>query len=222
MVRRITAILTGMLMLVMATPLAAQRVEGSFSGGYTLSEGISVDDIEVVGLFFDNLNVKSGGSFNLTFGVFIDSNIQVEFLYGRQLSKLTASGVSGTADVSELNVDNYHGNLVYNFGYGDSRVRPFIFGGLGATRYGFGNLLFSGAPGGQISSDTRFSTTWGGGVKFYAGPNVGVRAAARWTPTYITSTDVGIWCDPWYGCWAVGDPDYSHQFELSGGITFKF
>jgi hypothetical protein len=43
----------------------------------------------------------------------------------------------------------------------------------------------------------------------------------RWTPTYIKSDPAGIWCDPFYGCWALSDTQYSNQFETSGGITVR-
>lgn len=46
--------------------------------------------------------------------------------------------------------------------------------------------------GNVIDSSTRFSTTWGGGVKVYPGRNVGLKLTARWTPTYIKSDPGGI------------------------------
>ena len=45
---------------------------------------------------------------------------------------------------------------------------------------------------------------------------------ARWTPTYIKSDAEGWWCDPYWGCYVVGNPQYSYQLELSGGITLRF
>jgi hypothetical protein len=69
---------------------------------------------------------------------------------------------------------------------------------------------------------TRLSSTWGAGVKFYATPNVGVRFGLQWTPTYIKSNAVGWWCDPFWGCYLAGSPEYNHQFDLSGGLTFRF
>ena len=43
-------------------------------------------------------------------------------------------------------------------------------------------------------------------MKFYLSPNFGLKATARWTPTYIKSTSAGYWCDPFYGCWLLADP----------------
>lgn len=54
------------------------------------------------------------------------------------------------------------------------------------------------------------------------GPRVGARVGVLWTPTYIKSDAAGWWCDPFWGCYLVGNAQYSHQFDISGGITFRF
>ena len=145
---------------------------------------------------------------------------QVGFLFGQQFSTLELKTRLGTThDAADMKVNNYHGIFTYNFGYGDSQVRPFIFGGLGATNYSPGD-----ANGFPVESNTRFSTTWGGGVKFYATENIGFNFTARWVPTYINSSDAGIWCSPYWpgGCWVLSEANYSNQFDLSGGVNFKF
>ena len=216
MVRRIAAVLAGIWLL--AQPLSAQKVEISFNAGYTLSEGIQGEERNVLGLIYDRAEVNSGGSFHFTVGFYATPKAQVEFLYGRQSSKLTAQGPAPTADIADMDVSNYHGNFVYNWGEEDAKVRPFAFIGLGATSYSFGNT----PSGASIDGETKFSTTWGAGAKFYLAPAVGLKLTARWTPTYIKSSADGYWCDPFYGCWVLGDPDYSHQFDISGGVTIRF
>lgn len=120
-----------------------------------------------------------------------------------------------------MNVDNYHGVLVYNFGESDAQVRPFVFGGVGATRYG--KLAFAtGTQDREIGGETQFSTTWGAGLKLYPGKSVGIRLQGRWTPTYIKSDAAGWWCDPYWGCYVLSDAQYSKQLELTGGITLRF
>lgn len=218
MVRTIAAV--SLAIFACAAPAAAQVVEASVNVGYTLAEGISVNDRDILGAFYDKVEVNSGGSFHLTFGVNATPNVLIEFLYGRQDSKLTAEGAN-KIDVSDLKVDNYHGLVTYQWGESDAMLRPFAFFGLGATHYSFGNLLLPNATG-SIAGNTQFSTTWGAGVKAYFSPNIGIKATARWTPTYIKSDPAGYWCDPFYGCWVLGDPDYSNQFDLSGGLTFRF
>jgi len=116
---------------------------------------------------------------------------------------------------------NYHGYLGYNFFEADAKFRPFLYGGLGATHFGsvdFSTPFLSGTIGGN----TQFSTTWGAGVKYYPSPKIGLRFTTSWTPTYIKSDAAGYWCDPYWGCYLVGDPQYSNQINLTGGISFRF
>lgn len=221
MAKRIAIALVGL--LIVASTASAQKVEVSVSGGYTASDGVTSNQQPRLGQLYDEALVDSGSAFNFTAGMFVTPQLEVEFLFARQGSKLQAAG-SGVADlpISELTIYNYHGNLVYNWGEMDARVRPFVFGGLGATQYSFGDVIAAQPVNGRIPSETRFSSTWGGGVKFYFSPKVGARAALRWTPTYIKSDPAGVWCDPFYGCFALGDAQYSNQFETSFGITVRF
>ena len=59
-------------------------------------------------------------------------------------------------------------------------------------------------------------------MKVYGGGHVGGRFGLLFTPTYIKSESSGYWCDPYWGCYLVGDAKYSNQFEFNGGITFRF
>jgi opacity protein-like surface antigen len=210
-----------LLLLTVVSPALAQRVEASFNVGYSASEGISTDQRPLIGQLYDTLAVDSGASVNLTFGVFFTDQMQGEFLWARQNSRLQADGPGGKLPLSELAVYNYMFNFVYNAGARDARVRPYFFGGIGATNYSFGENLLAGSSG-NLDGETRFSTNWGGGVKFYFAPSVGAKVGVRWTPTYIKSDAVGVWCDPFYGCWPLVDNQYSNQFETSGGITVRF
>ena len=75
---------------------------------------------------------------------------------------------------------------------------------------------------GTISGASKFSSTWGAGVKLYGASRVGGRFGVRWTPTYIKSDAEGYWCDPYWGCYVVGDAQYANQFDINGGVTFRF
>ena len=60
------------------------------------------------------------------------------FLWDRQTSKLNGDFVGGgSQDFADLNLYNYHGVFTYNFFAPEAKVRPYFFGGLGATVYGF-------------------------------------------------------------------------------------
>jgi hypothetical protein len=219
MSRRIGVIIAGFILT--ATSVWAQGAEVSASVGYSASEGVSTSRGPVLGQLYDRLSVNSGGSFNFTFGVFLNEQAEVEFLYGRQSSRLDATGAGPTLQVSEMNVNHYMGNFVYNWGSHDTKVRPYIFGGFGATNFAFGTNLLTGSTG-SIPNDTQVSTNWGGGVKFMFARSFGAKVALRWTPTYMGSSSDGIWCDPFYGCWPIGQHHNVNQFETAGGLVLKF
>jgi hypothetical protein len=209
------------------TSAFAQQVEASFEGGYTGSNGFTVTQSrQLFGQIYNNLDITSGGSFGLTIGAYVRSNFEVEFLWHRQFSTLQASNPAPAKTLANQDVDNYHANLVYNWGDGNAKVRPFVFGGVGATHYVPGDYdpsIPNSATLSRIGSVTKFSSTWGGGVKVYLNPYVGLKTTLRWTPTYIKTDPSGLWCDPFYGtCWVVGNPQYSNQFDVSGGVTVRF
>jgi outer membrane protein W len=197
------------------------RVEISGLAGWTFSDGVTGAAVTVPGVgTFNGIEPKDSFSWGLSLGFFVTPNVQVEFLYDQQKSQFAVTGTSAI-DIGDVNVSNYHGVLAYNFGDSDAQVRPFVFGGLGATRYG--TLGFSaGGQDREIGGETQFSTTWGAGLKLYPGKSFGIRLQGRWTPTYIKSDAEGWWCDPYWGCYVLSDAQYSNQFELTGGITLRF
>ena len=77
-----------------------------------------------------------------------------EVLWTQQKSALeggTAS--SGAFDFFTMTVRQLQGNVLYEFGAGEAKVRPFVFGGIGAT-------FFSAA---DLQSETKLSFDYGGG-----------------------------------------------------------
>jgi hypothetical protein len=211
------------LFVMAGSPAFAQgRVEVSVFGGWTFSDGVSLDGAILAGdgNLYDRVDPKDAGSFGFSIGVLASENAEVGFIYGLEPSSLVFGGTN-EREVGDLDVTTYHGYFAYNWGAADSPVRPFLFGGLGATNFGTVDVTVAGVNR-SIGGQTQFSTTWGGGVKFYPAPRFGVRAALRFTPTYIKTDEEGWWCDPYWGCWVVGNAQYSNQFEFSGGVTFRF
>jgi opacity protein-like surface antigen len=222
MLKRIVA-MTGLLMLAVAAPGFAQaNIEATVLGGWSFSDGVSGQSILASdGNLYNRLDPKDGSVFGLNFGWLFSDNAEVGFLWTRQSSKLTLGAATTGQDreVGDLSLLNYHGYLGYNFGEADAPVRPFLYGGLGATHFTSVDLTVRQA---RINGNTQFSTTWGAGVKFLPSPRIGIRVNASWTPTYVKSDAEGYWCDPWWGCYLVGDPQYSNQIHLTGGVIFRF
>jgi hypothetical protein len=112
----------------------------------------------------------------------LNQNLELEFLYGQQQSKLEVSGTA-TTEIGDFKIKNYHGIFSYNFGDSRAKARPFVFLGAGATAYP--GLSFTRVNGQQaeIGGNTQFSGTFGAGVKIYPSKSAGLRLQARWTPT---------------------------------------
>ena len=189
--------------------------------GYTFSEGVDINSTNIgSGQFVNRISPTSGLSYGFTVDWLATESFALGFNFNQQDSNLEGRiQGSGKRNFTDMKVRNYHGIFTYNFGDEDSIMRPFLFGGLGATQYSPGEI-----EGNSSDSNTRFSTTWGGGVKYFVSENIGIKGTGRWTPTYIKSDPGGVWCNPWYpwSCWVVGNPNYSHQFEMSAGVTFRF
>jgi opacity protein-like surface antigen len=211
------------LALLLTVPAKAQDPRFELRGwaGYTFSDGVSGDAREGSdGNVYTRVDPRNSGSYGFSAGFFVTEMVEIGFLWDRQDTVLEAKGTA-VREVSDLNVDNYHGYLAYNFGEVDDVIRPYVLAGLGVTR--FSNIVIRGlAETRTIPSDSRFSTTWGVGLKIYPTRNLGLFAAGRWTPTWIKTDAAGWWCDPWWGCWVVGNTQYANQIELEAGLTFRF
>jgi hypothetical protein len=222
MLKRIAVI--AFMVTLAAVPAFAQKAEVGVTFGWVYSDGVSGNTYIVPGVgSFSRIDPKDSFGWGIDVGFFIGPNAEVGFLYSNQPSKLVAGGTAGTTDreVGDLSVSTYHGTYTYNFGESDAAVRPYLTVGLGATS--FGDVSFSNAVrSGTLNGGTKFSSTWGAGAKFYGASKVGARVGVRWTPTYIKSDAAGYWCDPYWGCYLVGDAQYANQLELQGGITFRF
>jgi len=213
-------ILMAMAVAFVAATASAQepRVEISGTAGWTFSDGVGgANAVIVPGVgTFDRIDPKDAFSWGVRLGFMVSEHVEVGGLFNEQSTSLELGGTS-TVKLGDEKLYNYHGYFAYNFGDPDAKARPYILGGAGATQFGALQL-----PQHEISGNTKFSTTWAVGVKLYPGKNVGLRLEGRWTPTYIKSDAAGWWCDPYWGCYVTSNAQYANQFELAGGVNFRF
>jgi len=218
------AVIGMFIVLVAATTARAQAPKVEITGliGWTFADGVSGDPVMAAnGQTYDRVDPKDSVNFGFQFGVFLSPSAEVGFMWRRQATEAEISGTR-TDTLGDLNVDGYHGYFAYYFLDPEAKARPYILGGIGATNYG--SVSYTRADGSAASTEgnAQFSFTWGAGLKVNATPNVGMKFGIQWTPTYIKSDAEGWWCDPWWGCYVVGDAQYSNQFEIMGGISFRF
>jgi opacity protein-like surface antigen len=222
MFRKAMTVAAVLLVVTAASAMAQSKVQASVFGGYTLSDGVTGTATKAPdGNTYSAVDLKDGGAWGFTFGVNANDNIEIGFLLTQQFSALALQGTV-TRDLGSLTVTTYHPYVAFNLKDADAKVRPYVLIGLGATHYpSVGYTQVSGQTG-MTASQTKFSTALGAGVKAYASPKVGLQVGILWVPTYIKSDATGWWCDPWYGCYVTSNAQYSNQFMLNAGMTFRF
>ncbi|MDH4131824.1 MAG: porin family protein [Gemmatimonadota bacterium] len=219
MMRRLVCLLA---VLAFAAPLAAQsgKFEISPFVGYSLSDGFDVPTFTAPGngRAYNGFTFKDGLSYGASLGYYVNPVTEIEFMWSRQESQLQGERVSGGSDdAMDVAIDNYHANFVYNM-YNDRRkLRPFFLFGLGATVF-----YPDDYQGKDLDTKSYFSGKLGAGLKYAMNRSMGLKLQVNWTPTYITSTNKGYWCDPWYGCWTIGDAQYENQFGFTAALNWRF
>ncbi len=208
----ISRILLGMFLLTLcvAPSFGQERFEIQPFVGFKYGGSIPVqqNDLNLAKISIDT-SVNAGVSF--TFNA--TENLGLEFLWNRQPTKATGvlSGGGKYPEKININLDQFHGNLLINFNEEDAPLRPFLLFGLGATR-----------GSGQGSSETKFSFGLGGGIKYFFTKNMGVRLQARYAPTYLYSTAGGLWCNWWGYCWVLSNDKFLSQGDVTAGLVIRF
>lgn len=196
-----------LLVLLLLAALPAQAREFELTPFVGTRVGGDFDDIET-GLI-DDVEIDDGASFGLVFDVNFGDNWQLEFLGSMQATELIAEGtVSGKGDID---VNHFHVGGAYQFRDSLENVRPFVAFSVGATQFD---------PDGALDSESKFSLSLGGGIKYHFNDRLGVRVQGRFTATEINDDDE-VYCDP-IGCWVVEDTNFLNQTELSAGLIIRF
>jgi len=190
------------ILLVLPAPLAlCQGFEASAFGGYTSAGGI---DQTAVGI--DALEIKGSFTWGAGAAWFFSPRLGVEASWARQETAVSITTPAGSADMLVVNADQLQGSLVYVLGGAQSRIRPFVSAGLGATFFGSRDL-----------DEAKLSFGLGAGLKWLppAG-KLGARLQARYNPTRLGggSSD---YCAPFGFC-----QEWLQQLELTGGVVLRF
>src|SRR5687767_7718383 len=118
-----------LLMLSIAICASAQSsIELSGFGGVTRAVSL-----EQHALSLSDLRLRGGFTWGIQGARFFTPNWGAEIVFTQQGSGLEAVTPAGEGDLYGITVGQLHANAVYQFGDGDARWRPFVFGGAGAT-----------------------------------------------------------------------------------------
>lgn len=190
-----------LLVLLVAGPAFAQRNEVALLGGYTTAGDI---DQKAVGI--ETLEVAGSFTWGVSARHFFGDHVGLDASWTQQGSDLVIGTSEGSAELFDMKIGQFQGSLVYRFGDPAGRFRPFLLAGLGAA--------FLSAE--DLESETKLSWAVGGGLEWLPAKRWGARVQARYAPTLLNDSDSDI-CDPFGFC-----QGSLHQFELMGGLVFRF
>jgi len=205
--------------LALAGPAAAQDrggtveitpVVGGFFGG-TFEPGTLA--------FYDG-EAETGTevSYGLRLGFNVSNNFAIEASYLQSDPNLELNGGGGIGSVSQtigkMEMRLYELNFLVPWGTG--KVRPYFTMGAGVHTFS------PEVPGYSFSTDSRFTTNMGFGVKAFVTPNFGFRFEGRGRATYINSEDE-YYCDDWCGgYYYYGDSQWYWSGEATAGVVIAF
>jgi opacity protein-like surface antigen len=208
-----TWILAAVLLGALPAAVTGQSIEVTPVFGYRF--GGSLDAAPGTG-------AASGSSLELelddaaAFGVHLGYRVgegEIELLYARQSTQLQTGGLFTGVPVFDLALETWQLGGNYSFGDDDARARPFVGVGLGLTR-----LLPEPAG---LGDETRFSASFGAGVKLWLGRHVGIRLEGRGFFTVLDS-DSRSFCGSTAGCSIHTTGSEISQAEARGGLILRF
>ena len=196
---------TAVLVLIassIASVSSAQSWEMSGFGGYTPSVALDRHAPDLT-----DLNIRGGFTFGLQAARFLTPNWGVEVVFSRQASALEAITRDDEADLYGITLAQLHGNVVYQFGDDAARLRPFVFGGAGATFFDAFDL----------DSSTKASFGLGGGMKYFPWSTLGLRAEFKYKPVMLNDDPDSDFCEPFGFC-----QGWLRPIEVGLGVTIRF
>jgi opacity protein-like surface antigen len=168
----------------------------------------------------DFLKIKNSEDFGIMGGVAFWGNFQGEFMWNRQPTSLSAHNPNDNtySFVSNMNLDMYQFDVLYEFKSVESKLRPFAVAGLGFSHWGG-----IASVGGQsvLPYSNSFSYNIGGGVKYFFTDHIGIRAELRYSPSHSTQ-GIQEYCDPFYGCSPAQVANKANQGQANIGLIFRF
>jgi Outer membrane protein beta-barrel domain len=185
------------------TPLVGYRVGGGFATTVGADPDAGTLDYEV----------GDAASFGVHLGIRVAEDGEIELLYARQNTLLGTDALFTGAPLFDLALETWQFGGNYLFSEDGSRVRPYIGAGLGITR------LLPEPTG--LQDETRFSASFGAGVKVWLGRYVGLRLEARGFFTVLES-DKNVLCQTQGECLVRAKGSDISQGEARAGLVLRF
>jgi outer membrane protein W len=187
--------------ILSAAPAYSQGFEVTALAGYTTPGSLEHDTRTL-----DDLKLAGSFTWGASLGWFFSPRLGVEASWARVGSGVELSTAEASQEMFDVTIDQLQGSLVYQFGGAESRIRPFVTAGAGAS-------IFRST---DINTETKLALNVGAGLKWLPSKRLGARLQAKYTPTSLNDKG-SAFCDPFGFC-----QDWLHQFELMGGVVVRF
>jgi hypothetical protein len=201
--RVVTAMAVGACVVGNLQPLYAQGIELMPFGGYRFGG----DFFEIVAERAVDLDGAPALGFVLNVPVY--EGLQVEALITHQSAHVSIpAGLFEPPLRWQITVDHVQGGGLQELA--DGRVRPFVTGVVGLTRYASAG-----------NDEIRFTVGAGGGVKLFPLSHIGVRVDGRAYTTFVDANARFLACAPGV-CITALHVDVVWQAELTAGLVVRF
>jgi len=208
------------LLLLSATWCAAQGTPGSIEltpmVGYWFGDSLAQGTSEAIP--FD-VTIDDAPAYGLRLAYRFSEHWALEgTLVYENADLVTGSGdiFEGSSKLGEMELTT--GELGFEVSFGSSRLVPFLAGGIG--------LMHLAPDVAGLSSDTRFASNFGAGLKLFFTPEFALRFDWRGHIVDVGGGGSDWDCDEWDGCCGYWDCDWDDDWlgfsEVSLGLTFVF
>jgi hypothetical protein len=192
-----------MVIVTAAVPAQAQTVEVAPFGGYRFGGGF----YEIV--TGTSVDVDGAPSYGALLNVRIEEDLFVEGLFTHQQARFTLpASLDATQTHWRVDVDHYQVGGLRELMPG--RMRPFLTGAVGLTRYAS-----------QGDNEFRFTLSAGGGVKLFATERLALRLDGRGYATFVNGDTDILFCAPGV-CIGSFDVSVVWQAEFTAAVAFAF
>jgi len=191
-----------LMVLSVSASASAQSWEMSGVAGFTPAVELEQRAPELT-----DLSVRGGFTWAVQVARFMTARWGMEVAFTQRDSALEAGTPAGTADLYRIRLAQLQANVVYQFGADDARLRPFLFGGAGATFFAARDLESAAKP----------AFGFGGGLKYFLRPSIGVRGQIRYKATWLNDDPDDNFCDPFGFC-----EQWLQPLEVAAGVIIRF
>lgn len=201
---RVVGSIIAIVWIVRVAAVCAQGVEVAPFGGYRFGSDLLA---AAAGRPIDRDGAPAVG---LVFDVPLSDGFQIEGVFSHQEALVdSALEPIGTPARFRVSVDHWQGGGLQEFD--GARVRPFLTGTLGLTRYAS-----------ETDSEIRFTLGAGGGVKLFPVSRVGIRLDGRAFATFVDAEGTTSVCAGPGPCRLVFHVNVAWQAEFTAGLVFRF